>query len=84
MASPSSAQWNSIPHHPIQALAQKRVHSKPYLALKNVSCDFQDGVLVLRGWLPSYYLKQIAQEAVAGMDTVHRIENRIEVKKSGP
>jgi osmotically-inducible protein OsmY len=49
------------------------------LSLKNVSCAWLDGVLVLRGCLPSYYLKQLAQEAVASLDGVARIDNQIQV-----
>ena len=36
-------------------------------------------MLVLRGCLPTYYLKQIAQEAVAPLEGVERIDNRIQV-----
>jgi osmotically-inducible protein OsmY len=60
-------------------LAERRLRSHPYLALKNVSCGWLDGVLVLRGCLPSYYLKQIAQEAVAALEGVQRIDNQIQV-----
>src|SRR5437867_4481465 len=59
--------------------AENRLRANAYLALKNISCDFQDGVLTLRGCLPSYYLKQVAQEVVATTDGVKRIENQIEV-----
>jgi osmotically-inducible protein OsmY len=51
----------------------------PYLALKNVNCEYRDGVLTLRGYLPSYYLKQIAQTIVAGLEGVERLVNAIEV-----
>jgi hypothetical protein len=60
-------------------LAERCLRRNPYLALKNVCCDWLDGVLVLRGCLPSYYLKQIAQEAVASLDGVGRIDNQIQV-----
>jgi hypothetical protein len=36
-------------------------------------------VLTLRGHLPSYYLKQLAQEAVADTPGVGRVENQIDV-----
>jgi osmotically-inducible protein OsmY len=62
-----------------KAEAERRLRGNPYLALKNVSCGWLDGVLVLRGCLPSYYLKQIAQEAVAGLEGVQRIDNQIQV-----
>ncbi len=63
----------------IAELAERCLRSNPYLALRIVGCDCQQGVLVLRGCLPSYYLKQLAQEAVAHLDGVKRIDNRIEV-----
>jgi len=51
----------------------------PYLALRRISCDFSDGLVTLRGCLPSYFLKQMAQTAIAEADGVERIDNRIEV-----
>ena len=60
-------------------LAEGRLRGKPYLALRNVSCDCRGGVLVLRGRLPSYYLKQVAQEAVVRLEGVKGVENQIEV-----
>jgi osmotically-inducible protein OsmY len=63
----------------ITELVEQCLRSNPYLALKTVSCDWLDGVLVLRGCLPSYYLKQIAQEAVASLEGVERIDNQIQV-----
>lgn len=67
------------PHPGITALAERRLRHKPYLALKNVSCNFLDGVLVLGGCLPTYYLKQVAQEAVSQLKGIERIENQIQV-----
>jgi hypothetical protein len=60
-------------------LAEGCLRRKPYLALRNVSCDCRGGVLVLRGRLPSYYLKQVAQEAVVRLEGVERIDNQIQV-----
>jgi osmotically-inducible protein OsmY len=59
--------------------AEIRLRCNSYLALKNVSCEYHEGVLTLRGCLPSYYLKQMAQTAVARLDGVQRIVNEIEV-----
>jgi CheY-like chemotaxis protein len=64
---------------PVADRVEKQLRSNPYLALKNVSCECRDGVLTLRGCLPTYYLKQMAQAAAAGVEGVGRIENRIEV-----
>lgn len=63
----------------INELAERRLRSNPYLALKSVSCDCLDGVLFLEGCLPTYYLKQLAQEIVGGLQGVDRIDNQIQV-----
>jgi hypothetical protein len=60
-----------------------RLHSNPYQALKAISCDFHEGVLTLRGCLPTWHLKQMAQTAVACLDGVQRIVNAIEVVGGG-
>jgi hypothetical protein len=59
--------------------AESCLRGNPYLALKNVSCEYHEGVLTLRGCLPSYYLKQVAQTAVARVAGGVRIVNEIEV-----
>jgi osmotically-inducible protein OsmY len=59
--------------------ARKQLQGQPYRALKHVSCDYRDGTLTLRGRLPSYFLKQMAQAAVARIAGVERIVNHIEV-----
>jgi osmotically-inducible protein OsmY len=69
-----------LPHHSgIAEGAEDRLRHNSYLALKNVSCEYREGVLTLRGCLPSYYLKQMAQSAVARLDGVVRVVNEIEV-----
>jgi len=52
-----------------------RYHS--YSSLRAVSCKLIDGVMVLRGEVPSYYLKQMAQEAVLRLEGVQKIDNQI-------
>ncbi len=59
--------------------AESELRRNAYVALKNIACEYHEGVLVLSGCLPTYYLKQVAQETVAHLDGVERIENRIEV-----
>jgi hypothetical protein len=63
----------------VQELAERCLRRNPYLALKTVSCDYQGRVLILRGCLPTYYLKQLAQEVVAHLNEVDRIDNQIQV-----
>ena len=66
----------------LEDVAESRLRGHPYLALRNISCDYHDGLLVLRGYVPTYYLKQMAQEVVAQLEGVEHIENRIQVLSS--
>jgi osmotically-inducible protein OsmY len=62
--------------------AENRLRKNAYLVLRNISCEFRAGILILRGCLPTYYLKQIAQSVVSGVASVERIDNQIEVRSS--
>ena len=59
--------------------ASERLRSSPYRALRAISCECDQSVLLLRGRLPSFYHKQLAQEAVAGVRGVSQVINEIEV-----
>ena len=79
-ASAEPATPSRTPQSGLLELAEGCLRRNPYRTLKNVACDCRDGVLVLRGCLPSYYLKQIAQEVVAHqVKGVGRIDNQIQV-----
>jgi osmotically-inducible protein OsmY len=56
-----------------------RFERSPYQELHGVICDFQKGVLSLRGRVPSCFLKQIAQSTVFSIERVEMIDNRLEV-----
>jgi osmotically-inducible protein OsmY len=75
----SSASSGSAVTVTIAELAAMRLRSNGYSALKNVRCTFEEGSLILRGFVPTYYLKQLAQHAVAKVDGVEWIDNQIEV-----
>jgi len=60
-------------------LGQARLAACPYHVLRSVLCEFQHGILTLRGELPTFFHKQLAQEAVGGMDGVRQVVNQIEV-----
>lgn len=72
---------SSQPAHGDQIVerAESNLRHNSYLSLKNVRCDYHDGALILRGCLPTYYLKQMAQSVVSRMEGVQRIVNEIEV-----
>ena len=63
----------------IRQAAECRLLGSGYMALSDVRCDFDDGVLHLRGHVSTYHLKQVALALVVDIEGVHVISNRIEV-----
>ena len=61
-----------------------RLRQDQSLSNRDVTCVFFDGVLILRGCLPTYYLKQLAQTLAAQVEGVRQIDNRIEVSSLPP
>jgi osmotically-inducible protein OsmY len=50
-----------------------------YSPLSNLHILAAAGIVVLRGAIPSYYMKQIAQAAVAGIPGIREVHNLLEV-----
>lgn len=46
---------------------------------REIVCDFEDGILTLRGRLPSFYLKQILQSIVKDVPGIARVNNQVDV-----
>jgi len=59
--------------------ARRRLRECPHLTMQRVWCELQEGRLFLRGQVPSFYLKQLAQTAVVGLEGVGQVVNEIEV-----
>jgi osmotically-inducible protein OsmY len=57
--------------------AHEQLGRSGYGALRDVTCIAIEGVLYLHGSLPSYYLKQVAQEVASTSKGVSRVINRI-------
>ena len=68
-----------FPAHQVTEAAKDRLRRTSYQALKALSCEYDRGVLFLRGQLPSFYQKQLAQEAVVGLAGVAQVVNETEV-----
>jgi osmotically-inducible protein OsmY len=66
----------------VLAEARLRFEQSPYRELHDIACEFQDGVMTLRGRVPSCFLKQIAQSTVFSMERVEVIDNRLEVAEA--
>jgi hypothetical protein len=63
----------------VVAKARERLTMAPYPPVRNVACEYVDGVLFLRGEVPTFFEKQFAQEVVFALDGVTRVVNEIKV-----
>lgn len=59
--------------------AKHRILHQPHLKMQRLWCEYERGRLILRGQVPSFYFKQLAQEAVADLSGVRQVVNEIEV-----
>jgi hypothetical protein len=61
--------------------AKAIIASDPYFRGTSYPLKFEsfENVLVVRGCVPSYYLKQIIQRTLCSMEGVDRIVNQVEV-----
>ena len=57
---------------------RERVHHYPELLL--VRFEVQQGVVVIRGSVTTFYVKQIAQEAIRPVPGITQVQNQIDVK----
>jgi hypothetical protein len=75
----ASLSGSGPPHGADQAVAAAvgRLRQSAYPALRGLACDYAEGEFILRGQVPSYYLKQLAQSLVAGGGLL--VINRIHV-----
>lgn len=89
---PAHAVMNAKPNLPpahsgdgeVSDRAEAVLRGSPFLALRRVSCEYCGGVLTLRGCLPTYYLKQLAQSSVVGIQGVEQVRNEIAVSSGSP
>lgn len=73
----SKHQWGADGE--VAKTAEGRIQASPYVALRSITVEFHEGVLVLRGQVTSFYHKQLAQETVRSVDGVGAIVNVVEV-----
>jgi hypothetical protein len=62
---------------------RRRLHSTGYHLLRLIESEYCNGTIVLRGRVPSYYLKQMAQSVLLTNPLVETIVNLIEVNEDG-
>jgi hypothetical protein len=75
----SNPQTTRVQARTVEGAARARLATTGYPALKAVECSYHDGRMTLRGQVPSYYHKQLAQEALRNATDISQVINRIEV-----
>ena len=55
------------------------LQQSPYVAGRKLRFETSEGKVVLHGVVASFFQKQMAQEALRGVDGVQHIENQLEV-----
>jgi len=63
----------------VSQVAVCNLRRSPYPSVRTVSCECEQGVVLLQGRVQCYYHKQLAQEAVLGVEGVAQVLNEIEV-----
>jgi hypothetical protein len=56
------------------------LRDSPYFELSRLDCRVSDGRVEMRGILSSYFLKQMAQEAVLGLNAAKEVQNLVQVQ----
>ncbi len=73
----ATAQSNVGVHCVVTQAVLSRLRSSRYRELRSVTCEFRSGQLYLAGQVPTYYMKQMAQETIRAIDGVEQIVNRV-------
>jgi hypothetical protein len=63
----------------IADIAQARLRASPYPSIRRILCFYHEGILVLRGRLPTFFHTQVAQTAVADIEGVVQVVNQVKV-----
>ena len=60
----------------VTCLCRKQLRESPYAALRELECDFRDGVLTLRGVVPTFHTKQVAYAMLLQVNGVYELVPR--------
>jgi osmotically-inducible protein OsmY len=66
-------------HKPLFDRIRDALTTNPHLPKQQLRIEAEDGLVVLKGNVKSFYQKQMAQEAIRRIDGVQRIDNLLEV-----
>ena len=65
----------------VTEIVERRLRESMYVALRTVSCNFKDGLLTLRGIVPTFYVKQVIFSLVEDLESegIKGINDEIDV-----
>ena len=64
---------------PVLAEVRRQLLASPFAALKELQTDFYEGVIVLRGKVPTFYTRQVAIALVMKIAGVQELDDRLVV-----
>lgn len=73
---------NREPDRDIRRAVLTALQSSRYRPLWNLRCEVREGVVFLLGMVPSFFLKQAAQEILLRLGPVNEIRNLVAVCRS--
>lgn len=65
----------------LEALARASLTASPYREIRHLRCEAVGGVAILFGSVSSYYLKQLAQSVVLGLEGIKGVQNLLDVRE---
>lgn len=68
----------------IARAAKLALEKSAYRSLQGVDCEYNGDQLILRGTVPSFYMKQVAQSLLKPILSIQRVDNRLLVASRPP
>jgi osmotically-inducible protein OsmY len=65
----------------IATALRDRIQQSPYLPIRQLTCEFREGVAILRGTVPTYFTRQVAITLALSVDSVEVLDDRIQVSR---
>jgi osmotically-inducible protein OsmY len=82
--SQATLRWPLIASAELASRIRGTYQLRGFHCLSRLSVAVEDGLVVLSGQVPTFYLKQIAQELARHVDGVREVANRISVCPNRP
>ena len=65
--------------HSLRELVHNRLAGNPFVISRSLTINVNEDEVTLRGYVPTYYQKQLAQESIRNIEGVRTIHNELEV-----